>query len=117
MKNKSFYPYKEFFEIVRHLKTVILITDENSVTDRFIADCYKEYGAIVRVRGSVDFSTADAFLDLDDIDDNGKLFIFFNGKNCLLYPDEAYFRDCKEFNKLCSYEIEHKMICAAFSEI
>lgn len=116
IKTAEFVPFKELFEIVRISKSVVLIAPKNIFTNKFLSDCYYEYGAVVTVKGGADSLKYDVFLDLDEIDDKGKLMISVKGKSFLLYPDISYFQDNIEYQKLLPFNIEHNKICAAFSD-
>ena len=115
VKVEEFAPFKEFYELVRISKTVTIITKNNVFTERFIRDCYNEYGAIVNVTKEISKQVADVYLDFNDIDNKGKLTLDIKGKAFLLYPDASYFDNCSEYQKLSQYNIEHNIICAAFS--
>lgn len=116
IKTESFKPFKELFEVVKISKSVILITKENTLTDKFLNECYYEYGSVVRIKGAEQFLKYDVFLNLDEVDDKGKLIINVKGKDFLLYPDVSYFQDNTEYQKLLPFNIEHNIICAAFSD-
>lgn len=115
IKTEVFSPFKELYELVKISKTVSIITANNVLTDVFLKKCYYEYGAIVSLKNEINPQKTDVFLDLDVIDDNGKLMINIKGKDYLLYPDTRYFEGCVEYQKLSEYNIEHNIICSAFS--
>lgn len=116
IKTENFKPFKELFEIVKISKSVTLITKENTESDKFLSDCYYEYGSVIRVKGEDQFLKCDVFLNLDETDDRGKLIINVKGKDFLLYPDVSYFQDKTEYKELLPFNIEHNIICAAFSD-
>ncbi len=116
VKTECFTPFKEFYELVRISKAVSIFTEANSYTDKFLNDCYYEYGAIVSVKKEITSTKSDICLNLDKIDNNGKLMINAKGKDFLLYPDIRYFDICSEYQKLSQYNIEHNLICSAFSD-
>lgn len=115
VKIDDFSPFKEFYELVSVSKEVTILTEENAYTEKLIRDCYYEYGAIVNVKNEISIYNKDVFIDLNEVDYNGKLMINVNGKDLLLYPDNSYFDDCIEYQKLLAYNIDHNIICAAFS--
>ncbi len=115
IKTEEFKPYKELYEIVRISKTVEIITTNNSFTEIFKNECYYEYGAIVSVKIDEAKHKFDVFLDLDKIDDKGKLMINVKDREFLLYPDVRYFENQSEYQKLLSFNIDHNIICSAFS--
>ncbi len=112
----EFMPFRELFDVVRFSKSVTLITDENVLTYKFINECFYKYGAVVTVKSETTSSEYDVYLDLDEIDDGGKLMIKVKDKNCLLYPDSSYFQDDGEYLNVLPYNIEHNIVCAAFSD-
>lgn len=116
VKTVDFTPHKEIYELVRLTKSVTLITQNNLYTEKFLKDCYYEYGAIVNVKNQNLSMKNDVYLDLNEIDNNGKLMINAKGKEFLLYPDTKYFENCPEYQKLSGYSIEHNLICSAFSD-
>lgn len=116
VKIDDFTPFKEFYELVRISKTVTIITNSNVFTYKFLKECYYEYGAIVTVKKDVSTEMSDVFLDLNEIDNNGKLMINVKGKEFLLYPDTRYFDNYVEYQKLLPFQIEHNIICSAFSD-
>ncbi len=115
IKVTDFLPFKELFEIVKISKSVVLITEKSVLTEKFINDCYYEFGAIVTIKGDCIPLKYDIFLNLEEIDNNGKLMIEVKGKDFLLYPDMTYFQENPEYQKLLPFNIEHNIICAAFS--
>lgn len=115
VKIKSFFPFKEFYELVRISKAVAILTEANAYTHKFSKDCYYDFGAIVSVKTEISTNKFDIILDLDSIDDNGKLMINVKGKEFLLYPDMRFFENNTEYQKLLQCNIEHNIICAAFS--
>jgi len=115
IKITEFVPFKELFRIVKISKSLIFITEENPMTDKFTNDCYYEFGAIVSVKREFNSEKCDVYLDLEEIDDKGKLMIQVKGKDFLLYPDVSYFQDNPEYQKLLHFNIDHNIICAAFS--
>ncbi len=115
VKISGFSPFKEFYELVRISKSVIIITETNSSIEKFLNDCYYEYGAIVSIKKENISIKNDVYLDLDIFDSNGKLMINAKGKEFLLYPDIRYFENCSEYQKLAPYNIEYNIICSAFS--
>lgn len=114
IKTECFTPFSEYFELVK-ISKMNLITSVNLQTKKFIEQCYYEYGAIISVKKENNTDTYDVFSDLDNIDEKGKLMINVKGKNYLLYPDVSYFQDFEEYKKLRDFNIEHNLICAAFS--
>lgn len=116
IKTESFTVSDEYYEIVRLSKKVTLITQLNPLTESFINDCYYKYGAVVGIKDDADISVFDVFLDLDEIDDSGKLMINVQGKEYLLYPDATYFSTCEEYQKLQPFNIEHNIVCSVFSD-
>lgn len=115
IKIDDFSPFTELFELVKISKKVTFITQKNPTTNKFLNDCYYEFGAMVSVKGECS-SENDVFLDLDKIDGNGKLMINVKGKSFLLYPDTTYFTGDEEYKKLVNFNIHHNLICAAFSK-
>ncbi len=115
IKIKSFSPFKELYELVRISKTVTMITPDNALTDKFLKECYYEYGTVVSFKNEITAQRYDVFLDLDEVDNKGKLMINVNGKEFLLYSDTRYFENCSEYQKLFPFNMEHNIICAAFS--
>ncbi len=113
----EFYICNEFYEIVRNFKSVTLITGRNIYLEKFIDDCYYEFGAIVAVKDDREIyrDKYAVYLNLDDVDAKGKLIINVNGKPSLLYPDASYFSAKEEYSKLEEFEINSDLICAAFS--
>ena len=100
---------------VRISKAVTIVTDNNIFTEKFAKDCFYEYGSIVNIKKENSTQINDIFLDFNQIDNNGKLMINVKGKDFLLYPDTRYFDNCVEYQKLLPYNIEHNVICSAFS--
>ncbi len=115
IKISDFKPFKEFYEIVRLSKMVTILTPTNTYTEKFLNDCYYEYGAVVTI-GKENLIKSGVYLDLDKIDNNGRLMINVKGKDFLLYPDIRYFEKYPEYQKLLSYNIEHNVVCAVFSD-
>ena len=115
IKIEKFSPYKEFYELVRISKTVTIITSNNASTEKFKNDCYYEYGAIVSVKNDEISINKDVFLDLEAIDNNRKIMVDVKGKGFVLYSDVRYFEKFPDYEKLLPFDIEHNIICAAFS--
>ena len=115
IKVERFLPFKEFYELVRISKNVTILTESNMHTRKFSKDCFYDFGAIVSVKTELQTNEFDVFLDLDSIDSKGKLIINVSRKEFLLYPDMKYFENNTEYQKLLPYNIEHNIICAAFS--
>lgn len=115
IKIEEFLPHKELYELVRISKTVTIITHSNSFTERFSKECYYEYGAIVSIKDDVLSQKSDVFIELDAIDDKGKLMINVNGKDFLLYPDMRYFENCDDYEKLIPFNLGNNIVCSAFS--
>ena len=115
IKTDEFSPFEELFQIVKISKTLTLITQRSALTDKFLKECYYEFGAIVSVKEVCPLQT-DVFLDLDLIDEKGKLMINVRGREFILYPDATYFDGNEEYQKLLMFNIEHNKICAAFSD-
>ena len=114
IKIDSFIPFSELYDIVKLSKSVTIITRANAYTERFLKECYYEYGAGMSLKNDTPMNN-DVLIDLEKTDDKGKLMINVNGKDFLLYPDIRYFENCSEYQKLSQYNIEHNLICAAFS--
>ncbi len=114
IKFDNFSPFQEFFEIVQLSKSVNLITPKNPQSIKFVNDCYNEFGAIVFLNGAYS-SERSVLLDLDKIDSSGRLLIKVKEKDFILYPDTTYFQQKDEFKKLSTFNVEHNIICAAFS--
>ncbi len=110
----DFSPFKEFYEIVKISKRVNLVTKQNPNVIKFINNCYYEFGAVVTVKGEC-VSQNDVCIDLDKVDDGGKLMLNVKGRDFILYPDSTYFEKSEEYQKLIPFEIAHNIICAAFS--
>ena len=115
IKTENFYPFKELFQIVKISKTLTLLTPKNTLTENFLKECYFELGAIVSVKDICPQKT-DVYLDLDLIDEKGKLMVNVKGRDFILYPDATYFDDKEEYNKLFMFNIEPDKIKAAFSD-
>ena len=116
IKIENFKPTKELYELVRISKNITLITESNFNTEKFLNNCYYEYGAIVSMKNKNTSTQDDVFIDLNKIDNNGKLMINAKGKEFLLYPDARYFEKSSEYQKLAPYNIEYSLICSAFSD-
>lgn len=115
IKIEDFLPFKELYKLVKITKKVTIITADSVLTDKFIKECYYEYGSIVSLKNEKTSQTSDVFLNLDEIDNNGRLMINVRGREYLLYSDTSYFESCLEYQKLSKYNIEHNIICSAFS--
>lgn len=116
IKIDDFEPFKEFYRIVKISKSLCLQTRRNSSTNNFVNTCYNEYGAVVKIREKFDTDSYDIFLNLEEIDKNGKLIIDVKGKPTLLYPDITYFENNSEYKKLSGFGVDYNTICAAFSD-
>ena len=116
VKTDDFVPLKEYYELVKITKSVTFITENNHYTEKFLNDCYYEYGAIVSVKNEIQSMKNDVYLDFNEIENNGKLMIKAMGKEFLLYPDTRYFENCAEYQKLSRYCIDYNLICSAFSD-
>ena len=114
IKTDVFSPFKELYELVKLSKTVLIVAPENIYTHKFSKECYYEYGAIINISEENIKGDYDVIIDLNLIDD-GKLMINVKGKDCLLYPDMSFFEDNEEYKNVLPYNIEHNLICAAFS--
>ncbi len=117
VKLKFFLPFNEFFSLVKISKNVTVITDESNLTDMFLNRCFCEYGAVVKLKNECATTDFDVFLDLDAIDNKGKVMIEVKGKTFLLYPDNTYFSNDAEYEKLQCFNLEHNEMCAAFSDM
>ncbi len=116
IKIDEFSPYKELYEIVRISKTVSVITLDNQFTEKFKKECYYEYGTFISVKDDESKCKSDVFLDLDAVDNNGRLMIKVKEKEFLLYPDMRYFENQPYYQILLPFNIEHNIICSAFSD-
>ena len=115
IRTENFEPFKELYELVRISKKVTIIGENNLHTEKFSKDCYYEYGAIVSVKKEISVLKYDVFLNLDEVDNSGKLMINVNTKDFILYPDTRYFESCTEYQKLIPFGLEHNDICSVFS--
>ena len=116
IKTDCFEPFKELYELVKITKRVSIITVENACTQAFVKDCYYKYGAIVSVKENSSVIPTDVFVNLNEVDNSGRLMINVNSKDFILYPDARYFDSCDEYQKLLSFGLEHNVICSVFSE-
>ena len=116
IKTDSFEPFKELYELVIITKRVSIITEESAYTRAFIKDCYYKYGAIVSVKGDASIIENDVFVNLNEIDNGGRVMINVNSKDFILYPDARYFESCDEYQKLLPFGLEYNIICSVFSE-
>lgn len=114
LKIESFNSSTELYELVKISKRVNIITNQNALTDSFTKACYYEYGAVITFK-DITTDKFDVFLNLDEIDDRGRLMINAGSKEYLLYSAMKYFEFCSEYQKLSQYNIEHNIICSAFS--
>ena len=87
-----------------------------TLTEKFANECYYKYGAVINFKNDETLYVYDVYLNLDEIDDLGKLMINVKGKECLLYPDSTYFSTCEEYQKLQPFNIEHNIVCSVFSD-
>lgn len=115
IKIETFEPVKEFYQIVKSAKALCLLTPKSPLTDSFVNNCYNEYGAVVKVADDCFLDFYDVFLNLEEVDEKGRLIIKVKGKPLLLYPDMTYFESNTEYQKLADFDIEHDVVCAAFS--
>lgn len=115
VKIKDFFICNELYRLVKIFKNVTIITAVNALTNEFADKCYYEYGAKVKIKGNHTPLTGSVLINLDNADEKGRLIINACGKECLLYPDSTYFENNAEYNKLHGFDIEHNLICAAFS--
>lgn len=116
IKTDTFSPFKELYELVRISKIVSIVTGNNAMTEKFIKSCYYEYGTIVNIKEHIPRQNNEIFLNLNEIDNYGKLMINVKGKEFLLYPDTRYFDNSIEYQKLLPFNIEYNIICSAFSD-
>lgn len=115
IRTECFVPFKELYQLVKISKKVTIIGENNIYTEKFSKDCYYEYGAIVLVKKENSELKYDVFMDLDEVDNSGKLMINVNAKDFILYSDTRYFESCTEYQKLLPFYLEHNTICSAFS--
>lgn len=115
IRTENFEPLKELYELVRISKKVTIIGENNLHTEKFSKDCYYEYGAIVSVKREISGLKYDVFLNLDEVDNSGKLMINVNTKDFILYPDTRYFESCTEYQKLVAFCLDYNTICSVFS--
>ncbi len=116
IKTDDFYSFKELYELVRITKNVVIIGERNNYTDKFIKDCFYEYGAIVSVRNDCFDMGKCIVVDLDEIDDSKKLLIKVCSKEFVLYSDARFFESCQEYQKLMPFDLAFNEICAVFSD-
>ena len=115
IRTESFMAHKELYELVRISKKVTIIGESNLQSEKFTKDCYYEYGAIVSVKKDNSGLKYDVFLNLDEVDNSGKLMINVNTKDFILYPDTRYFESCTEYQKLVAFCLDYNTICSVFS--
>lgn len=112
---EDFFLCNELYELVKITKRVNIKTSQNALTDKFTKLCYYEYGSVITFKDSLS-EKYDVVLRLDEVDEKGKLMINAGGKECLLYSDGKYFESSTEYQKLYHFNIEHNIICSAFSD-
>lgn len=116
IKIDEFEPFKELYKVVEISKSLCLLTKRNSGVNKFVDACYNEYGAVVSVKENIEPSFWNVFLDLEKTDKRGRLIVEENGVPLVLYPDAAYFENKEEYRAVLNYGVEHKTVCAAFSD-
>lgn len=115
VKTSEFFPFKELYKLVKITKKVTIIGESNCYTDKFLKDCYYQYGAIVYVRNdNLDWENC-VFVDLDSVDNCRKLTINAYSKSFTLFSDIRYFEESEEYQKLAPFDLYYDEICAAFS--
>lgn len=115
IKTSEFFPFKELYELVRITKRVTIIGESNCYTDKFLKDCYYQYGAIVSVRNDCLEKANCVFIDLDGVDNSRRLIINAYSKAFTLYSDVRYFEESEEYQKVLPFDLDYCEICAAFS--
>lgn len=112
----EFHSCEELFELVMIAKRVVFCFGKENDFDRFYEECYNQYGSVVRVlsdcRCANDYNF---FLDLTEIDYDGKAQVLTDGVPSVLYPDNSYFRKDKNTDLLSKLGIDFKIACAVIN--
>lgn len=113
IKVDDFKYFDEFSELVKLSKKVAFCTENCPEFEFFQSSCYKNFGAIVLLK---DYSQSEDYgiiMDLNSLDEQGKLIIDFFGKHTLIYPDAAFFGANEAVQKLVYMGIDEKTASAA----
>ena len=117
IKDDDFVLSNEYLEISKMAKQFKLVSKDSRDTEIFCNKSFVEYGLFVRMSSFYHPSDEDIFLDLDAMDDSGKVIITKQGKSQLLYPDPQYFSLPEDMRAFLKYGISPKLLCAAFEAI
>lgn len=113
IKVDSFKICDEFYEIVRLSKKVVFCTADCEGFQIFRSLCYEKFGAVIVLKAFSCYEEYGIVMDLDLIDEQGKLIIDFLGKNTLIYPDATFFYTNETVQRLVYMGVEEKTASAA----
>lgn len=114
IRDSNFRLFSEAVRLAKISRNLIIISEENINTQKFSDYCFLQFGTLVKFKKISETYSFDIYLNLDEIDESGKVWIKIDGKDSILYPDPEYFRCDSGLNNVLSYGIPIKIACAAF---
>ncbi len=117
IEDKSFSLCDEAFDLASVCKKMTVIGLENGYMEKFKSKCFNNYGLSVILNNYTDSAFMNYIIRFSDDLNEEYITYTLKGKEEKLYPDKKYFYLKSDFNKLLSYGISIKELCAAVNEI
>ncbi len=112
IKYNSILICDEVFEIVKSVRNVHFIVNEDIETQIFKDECFERYGTFVKTGECNCIGGFDIYIDISEMTADGKCEIFFKGIKGILYPDITFFEANDSVKKLLKYGVNKKIACA-----
>lgn len=112
IKYNSILICEEIFEIVKSVRNVHFIVNQDIETEIFKNECLKRYGTFVKTGECNCLAGFDIYNDLSEMTPDGKCEIYFKGVRGILYPDSTFFETNDSVKKLLKYGVNKKIACA-----
>ncbi len=117
IEDKSFSLCDEAYDLASVCKKMTVIGLENNYTNEFKNKCFNNYGLNVIFNEYKDSRFMNYIIRFPEDISEEYITISINEKEEKLYPDSKYFNLKSDFNRLLSYNLSIKELCAAVNEI
>ncbi len=117
IKDSDFLFYDKISELFPYVKTVSVITDNETKKEAVSEECFYEYGIkpVFLTEYDVCSEKYDIFADFENVEDN-KLKLRLLNEEKYLYPNFKYLEIPEELDILKSFDLTNTTICAAFKK-